>query len=141
MRLPIKEGHFHEPESGHDKPYLIGSRCRVCGYVCFPKKDVCVRCLRDDTMEETHFGPDGVLESFAVMQVAPSGFSAPYIQGYVTLKDGPKVFTLMTGCPPDDDALKVGQEMELVIETIRENEKGDELIGWKFRPVKGKGRS
>ena len=136
MERPIKEGLFSPPElTPSGKTYLIGSRCKVCGYASFPQKDVCVRCLRDDTMEVAQFGPDAILDSFAVMQVAPPGFTSPYMQGYVILKDGPKVFTLITGCEPKDDALKVGEEMELVIEKIKEDENGNDIIGWKFRPT------
>ncbi len=141
MNLPIKEGLFEVPESINGRPYLIGSRCSVCGYVCFPKKEVCVKCLRDDTMEIARFGPYATLDSFAVMQVAPPGFTAPYIQGYVILKDGPKVFTLITGCEPKDDVLELGEEMELVIEKITEDENGNNLIGWKFKPTRRRGIS
>jgi uncharacterized OB-fold protein len=140
MRLPLKEGLFHQPESGQEKPYLIGSRCSVCGYTSFPKKEVCLKCLRDDTMEEARFGPYAILDSFAIMQVAPPGFFPPYIQGYVKLNDGPKVFTLITGCEPKDDALQLGEPMELVIDKIKEDENGHEIIGWKFKPVMGRGR-
>jgi uncharacterized OB-fold protein len=136
MEHPIKEGLFSSSESTPSgKPHLIGSRCKVCGYTSFPPKEVCVRCLRDDTMEVAQFGPHATLDSFAVMQVAPPGFASPYAQGYVVLKDGPKVFTLITGCEPRDDALKVGEEMELVIEKIKEDENGNDVIGWKFRPI------
>lgn len=140
MKRPIREGLLHIPESDHEKPYLLGSRCSVCGYTSFPKKDVCVRCLRDDTMKEARFGPLATLDSFAVMQVAPPGFVPPYIQGYVKLKpEGPKVFTLITGCDPKDDALEPGEEMELVVDKIKEDENGNELIGWKFKPIREKG--
>ncbi len=135
MGRPIKEGLFLPAESSpNGKPYLIGSRCKVCGYTSFPQKEVCVRCLRDDTMELAHFGPHAILDSFAVMQVAPPGFTPPYMQGYVILRDGPKIFTLITGCEPREDALTVGDKMELVIEKIKEDENGEDIIGWKFRP-------
>lgn len=121
-----------------EKPYLIGSKCRSCGYVCFPKKQVCVKCVKDDCMQETRFGPYAVLDSYAVIHVAPTGFSAPYILGYVVLENGPKIFTLINGCEPEDNALELGQKMELVIEKIKADERGNNLIGWKFKPLKEK---
>lgn len=139
MDLPIKEGLFHIPKSTNEKPYLIGSKCTVCGYTSFPMKEVCVKCVRDDTMEEEKFGPYAILDSYAVIHVAPPGFTAPYIQGYVILEDGPRVFTLISGCEPKDEALQLGEKMELVIEKIREDEDGNNLIGWKFRPTEEKG--
>ncbi len=132
----LKEGLFQVPASPGDKPYLIGSRCRICGYICFPKKDVCVKCRRDDTMEQTRIGPDGILETFAVMQVGPPDFPPPYMIGYVKTKEGALVFTLITGCEPRDDALLIGEEMELVIEKIKKDKDGNNVIGWKFKPIR-----
>jgi uncharacterized OB-fold protein len=134
--IPLKPGLFHVPESSSEKPYLIGSKCSVCGYVCFPKKEVCVKCLRDDTMEETKLGPYGNLETFCIMQVGPPDFPPPYAIGYVKTKEGAKVFTQITGCEPKDDALEMGDEMEMVIEKLKKDNKGNNLIGWKFKPVK-----
>ncbi len=132
--VPVREGFFHVPESSEDKPFLIGSKCTICGYTCFPKKSVCVRCRRDDTMKEIKLGPYGVLETFTVMQVGPSDFPPPYLMGYVRTKEGAVVFTLITGCEARDDALEIGQEMELIIDKIKKNRQGNNLIGWKFRP-------
>ena len=134
--IPIITGAFHVPELSGDKPYLIGSRCSACAYICFPKKAVCVRCLGDDTMEDIRLGAHGTLETFAVMQVAPPGFVAPYIIGYIRLREGSLVFAPITGCEPRDDALEIGDEMELVIEKLTEDENGNSIIGWKFKPVK-----
>lgn len=135
---PIQEGLFHIPESPGDKPYLIGSRCKVCGYTCFPKKFVCVKCRRDDTMEEVKLGPYGTLETFTVMRVGTQDFPSPYIMGYVRMKEGASVFTLIADCEARDDALELGEEMELVVERIRADSQGNNLIGWKFKPVKRK---
>ena len=135
--LPIKKGLFHVPESPGDKPYLIGSRCRVCGYTSFPKKEVCVSCRRDDTMEKTRLGPYGNLLTFTLMQVGPPDFPPPYMVGYVKLKEGAVVFTQITGCELKDDALERQEEMELVIEKIKDDGQGNNLIGWKFKPIKG----
>jgi len=131
----LKEGLFHVPESPDDMPYLIGSRCRVCEYTTFPRKKVCIRCLRDDTMEEIGLGRHGKLETFAIMRVGPPEFTLPYAVGYVRTDEGVRVFSQLTGFEMDDDALDLGEEMELVIDTVRKNEKGENVIGWKFRPV------
>lgn len=136
--LPLQESLLHIPESPDDKPYLIGSRCSVCSYTCFPRKFVCVRCRRDDTMEEVKLGPYATLETFAVMRVGTTDFPPPYIMGYVRMKEGASVFTLITGCEIRDDALDLGEEMELIVEKIRTDRQGNNLIGWKFKPIKGK---
>jgi uncharacterized protein len=138
MDIPIKEGLFSWPLSSDQEPYLIGSKCTICGYCCFPKKSVCAKCVRDDCMEDVKFGPYAILDTYAVMRVAPPGFVPPYVQGYVILENGPKIFSLITGCETNDHALPLGQKMELVLEKIRQDEEGNNLIGWKFKPVEGK---
>ena len=89
-------------------------------------------------MEEIKLGPYGTLETFAVMQVGPPDFPPPYTMGYVKTKEGALVFTLITGCEAQDDALELGEEMELTIEKVRTDRLGNNLIGWKFKPIKGK---
>lgn len=91
-------------------------------------------------MEQTKIGPYGTLEEFAVMQVGLPDFPAPYVIGYVITKEGAKVFTPITGCEPRDDALKLGEEMELVIEKIKEDKEGNNVLGWKFKPTGGRAK-
>ena len=86
-------------------------------------------------MEDIQLGSYGRLETFAVMQVGPPGFKVPYIIGYVKAREGVVVFAPITGCEAKDDALKVGEEMELVIEKVKEDGKGNNLIGWKYKPT------
>jgi uncharacterized OB-fold protein len=131
-----KEGLIHFPTREGEPPNLVGSKCRLCGYCSFPPKKVCLRCLRDDCMQEVKLGPRASLDSFAVMQIGRPGFPAPYIMAYVTSAEGAKIFTLVNGCEPAEDALEIGEEMEMVIAEIKEDSAGNKLMGWKFRPVR-----
>lgn len=132
---PIKEGLFHQPQSPHDNPYLIGSRCDLCGYVAFPKRVICPTCLKEGTMKETRLSTRGKINTFTISHVAPLGFKAPYVQSWVDLPEGPRVFSMITGVEPVEEALHIGMEVELVIDKIRDDEDGTEIIGYKFRPV------
>ena len=134
-RLPILPGIIHQATSPAETSYLIGSRCRACGRTFFPKQSVCRVCMREDTMQETALSSRGRIDTFTVVHVAPMGFKAPYIQAFVDLPEGPRIFSLITGCEPSENALKTGTEVELVIDKITEDEKGNDLIGYKFRPV------
>ncbi len=91
-------------------------------------------------MEDIRLGSSGKLETFAVMRVGPPGFKVPYVIGYVRTREGALVFTPITGCEAKDDALKVGEEMELVIEKVKEDGKGNNLIGWKYKPAEKRNR-
>lgn len=131
----IKEGLIRFPQQPSEQPHLIGSRCRQCGYVAFPKKEICPACVKEGLMEEIALSRRGKLNTFTLTMVAPPGFQAPYIQGYVDLPEGCTIFTLITGCEPREDALQIGQEVELVVEPVRVDEEGNQLIGYKFKPV------
>lgn len=135
-RIPILPGIIHEADFSGDKSYLIGGRCNECGRTFFPKLFVCPVCLKDGTMMETALPTTGRIDTFTVVHVAPKGFKAPYIQAFVDLEDGPRIFSLITGCAPSEECLQPGMEVELVIEKITEDERGDDLIGYKFRPVR-----
>jgi len=134
-RLPVLPGMIHEATSPDDKSYLIGSQCSACGRTFFPKQSVCKICMREDTMQETALSTRGKIDTFTVVHVAPMGFKSPYIQAFVDLPEGPRIFSLITGCEPSEDALKTGTEVEMIIDKITEDEKGNDLIGYKFRPV------
>ena len=133
--LPLKEGLFHIPSSPTDEPYLIGSKCRVCGYVAFPKKVICPACVRDDTMEETPVGKRASIVSFSLMGQATKGFTAPYIQAMVRLEEGIAIATTLTDCELKEDAVEVGQPVELVITKIKVDDQGNDIIAWKYRPI------
>ena len=135
-QVPVEVGLYYQPLIPSEKPYLIGSKCCSCGCVTFPKKVVCPACIRDDTMEEIPLNRRGRIYSFTVVQIAPPGFVAPYIQAVVDLAEGPRIFSLITGCEPSEESLEIGMEVELVIDKICEDEEGNELIGYKFQPVR-----
>lgn len=86
-------------------------------------------------MREVPLSRKGKIDSFTVARQGTPGFLAPYIQAYVLLPEKVKIFTLIEGPEPEDDALTIGQEVELVLAKIREDEYGNGIIGWKFRPV------
>ncbi len=134
-RIPVQEGLFTEPASGDEKPFLIGNRCKECGLTAFPKTPVCPKCMKQDTMEETKFEGRGTLDSFSIVQAALPGFKAPSIQAYINLENGPKIWSLVTGCEPTEDSLDLGMNMEMVIDKVREDEDGNELISYQFKPA------
>ena len=138
-RIPVLPGIIHGGTSPEDQPYLSGSRCRQCGRVFFPRQLACSACMKEGTMEEAALSRRGRIDTFSVVRVAPMGFEAPYIQAFVDMPEGPRIFALITGCEPSEDALGEGDEVELVIDKITQDEKGRELLGYKFRPVKKDG--
>ena len=92
-------------------------------------------CLQEGTMDEVPLSTRGKINTFTISRVAPLGFNAPYIQAFVDLPEGPRVFSLITGCEASEAAIEIGSEVEMVIEKICNDEEGSELIGYKFRPI------
>ena len=136
QQVPVQEGLFYQPRSPGEKPYLIGSRCNICGYVSFPKLLVCPRCVQINTMEEMHITGKGKIDTFSVCYAALPGFQAPSIQGYINLEEGVRIWSLITGVEPSDELLKIGMDVELVICKVREDAAGNEIMSYQFRPVK-----
>jgi len=130
------KNYWHFADSPSDKSYLMGSKCRVCGSVVFPKRPICPVCVKENTMEDIPLGTRGTIVEFCVSKVAATGFFAPCIHSWIRLKDGPKVFSTITGTEVSEEAVKVGMEVELFADKVKVDEKGNDVIGYTFRPVK-----
>ena len=131
---PLAEGLFEPAASPGGLPILLGSKCKSCGEVVFPRVLDCPACFGFETMQEHPLEGRGHVRDFVVAYRGPSGFAVPYIQAYVKLVDGPVIFSSMTGCLPTDDALVPGQEVVMTIERIR-SVAGVDIMGWKFLPL------
>ena len=132
-QIPIEEGLFTQPNSA--RPQLIGNRCRICGLVAFPKTPVCPKCLQKGTMDEALLEGKGTLDSYCIVNAALPGFKMPSIQAYINLEDGPRIWSLITGCEPSDEVLTVGMDMEMVIAKVREDADGNDIISYQFKPA------
>ncbi len=154
-KVPAVEGWFTlDP----DEPHLLGSRCTECGTVFFPAERTACRnpgCTSLD-FEEHRLARRGRVWSFSrnhyappAPYVAPDPF-VPYTVAAVEIPDD-KVVVLgqvagATGGAPavgggeagvdasEADGLKVGQEVELVLDTLYEDDDHEYLV-WKWRPV------
>jgi uncharacterized OB-fold protein len=143
-QIPVKEGLWTAPSSPDEKPQLVGSRCHDCNEVFFPKKPygICNHC-QSKNLEEIKLGRNGKIHSYTVVMQKPPEFyrgPVPYAEGFVELPEGVRVQTLFTDCNFDD--LRIGMDVELVIEKLHEDEEGNEILAFKFRPVTcNKGRN
>lgn len=121
-----------------DQPYLIGSRCKNCDHVSFPKKEVCPVCVTRDTLEEILLSRTGKIDTFSVLHVGAPGFPVPYVVGYVKMAEGPRVFAVIQEDKESGKPLEMGREVELILGKISDDEEGNEVMGFQFRCVKGK---
>lgn len=138
MQIKPYEKIYYDFKDG--RPYLIGSQCKKCGYVAFPKRMVCPACVTNGSMEDIELSRRGKIETFSILHVAPPGFPVPYAVGYVSLPEGPRIFSILSY---SGEEINIGDPAELKVGKIREDELGNEVIGYQFETgdAKGKGEN
>jgi uncharacterized protein len=129
----VGEGLFVRPKSPSEEPHLIGSKCTKCGEVTFPKQPWCANC--GGVAEELLLSKRGKLFSFSnVNNPVPEGYKGPIPYGVGSVEvDGTRIMCYITEWDPAK--LKINMDMELVIEPLFVDDDGNEVIGFKFRPV------
>ena len=137
-KVPIAEGLFTWPS---DNPALLASRCGQCGIATFPAAESCMACSGQDVSIE-ELPRKGTLWTWTVQQFMPKSpyhsnetpeTFQPYGVGYVELPGGVRVEGRLT--ENDPRKLHIGMEMELLFDTYRVEENGDEVISFFFKPA------
>ncbi len=131
----VQEGLFDYPLAKGKKPALQANRCKKCGKTFFPKRSLCPDCYDKGELEDIILDNRGIIYACTVIHMpSPVGIEAPYAYGYVDIpKNKVRVFAFFTGSAPSSFA--VGQEVELTVEPIRENSRGQKVIGYKYKPI------
>jgi uncharacterized OB-fold protein len=139
QQVPIDPTLFTWPA---DEPQLIGSRCRDCGVMTFPRQNDCPRCAGDG-MEEALFERRGTLWTFTTQEFVPKSppyarretpeTFEPYAIGYVEFPGQAKVQGRLDVA--DLGALQIGMEMETVVVPFMDDDEGNEVVTYAFRPV------
>ena len=123
------------------EPALIGSRCSTCGCVFFPRTEgFCRNPVCDgESFDDVELSRRGRIWSYTDAQYQPP---PPYIAGdqwepfalaAVELPEGLVVLGQVAHGYGVDD-LKVGQEAELVVETLYSDDDGERTI-WRWKPI------
>ncbi len=86
-------------------------------------------------MEEVALSRRGKLDTFTISRAVPPGsiMQAPYAIARILLPERVLITTVLASC--ELEALDIGMEMELVIEKVMEDEEGNEVMAFKFKPV------
>ena len=137
-QLPAIEG-WHTMTA---QPHLIGSRCKACGTYFFPKQeDYCRNPHCDSTeFEEVQLSRTGHIWSYTNACYKPpapfiaSDPFAPYANAAVYLEREKMVVLGQVAAGLTVQDLKVGMDMELVLETLHETDE-DIKVTWKWGPL------
>jgi uncharacterized OB-fold protein len=121
-----------------DETHLLGSECRSCGVVMFPRQASCARCTSLDTFDRP-LARRGTLWSWTIQCFAPKSPPyavtnadefEPYGVGYVELPGEVRVEARLTVADPSQ--LQIGMPMELTLMPAP----GDaERVTYAFQPL------
>jgi uncharacterized OB-fold protein len=121
-----------------EAPRLIGSACRRCGTVTFPRQASCPRCTSEDVVAR-ELATRGRLWTWTIQCFAPK--SPPYLEGgvaefepygvgYVELPGEVRVEARLTESDPE--RLRIGMPMELTLIPVPG---ASQTLTYAFRPV------
>ena len=138
-RISVIEGWF---TMDLEEPHLIGNRCKLCGDYFFPKTFQCrnPHC-RGKELEEVALSRQGKLWSFTnnyyqppAPYVSPDPFE-PYAIAVVELPMEKLMVIGQLANGYDYEKLAIGMDMELIVESLYEDNLGNEHIIWKWKPL------
>ncbi len=136
-RIPIVQGAFEETPAG---PRLLGSKCAGCGVAYFPRTPVCRNPNCDDKrVENVYLSARGKIWTYTIQYFKPplpARFDEPFQPYGIAMVDLPEKIRVLGMVSTDNpEGLKIGQDVDLVIEAAYHDEDGNEVVTWKFRPV------
>ena len=128
---------------------LIGTRCKKCGTLHYPRKAVCVYPCTSSDMEDVALSHTGIIEFCGLNPRANGtmGYSDVQPQFFATVKldSGPHVVGELTNVPLDfvKKVIMSGREREkifgkkvrMVMRRFRKHDNGDITYGHKFELV------
>jgi len=132
--VPLREGIFRLPETPDGKPVLLGSRCPKCSAYYFPKRRICIACGQNG-LDEAELSTRGKVWTYTIAGQTPPGslVEAPYALAVVELPEKVAIRAVLTDVDPAE--VKVGMEVEIKLVKMKENEDGNDVVSYMFRPV------
>ncbi|MBN1365528.1 MAG: OB-fold domain-containing protein [Syntrophaceae bacterium] len=138
-QVPFNVNYLTEPLFPLENVCLKGSKCKACGVVSFGKRLHCEQCTSKE-LEDVVLGTQGKIYSYTVIRhpapppyIPPEPF-VPFPAAWVELPEGVRVLSPLTEC--ELDQVKIGMDVELVIREAWEDEQGNSVIAFAFKPVK-----
>ena len=139
-RVPFAEGYLSTPLEPLEETRLMGSRCRRCAVPHFGIRAYCENCGTDE-LEQVEFGTRGSVYSFTIARfpppppyAGPTDPFVPYPIAWVDLPEGVRVLSTLTGCGAEE--VEIGMSVELVVEKGWVDEQENEVLCYRFKPVK-----
>jgi uncharacterized protein len=130
--IPLQEGLVAQDSAG--KYHLLATRCPACKRTFFPQRKYCGKC-GSENVEVINLSDRGKVHSFTMVD-RKSAFTIiepPYLEAEVEMPEGVSVFTILDKCDPQ--TISFGTEVEVYVDKVKEDEQGNDIIAYKFKPV------
>lgn len=126
-----------------DSTRLIGSRCTECDNHSFPAMNSCSRCC-GTSLEKVELGRHGILWTWTSQSFMPPSppYSGPekspdsfipFLLGMVELPGQCRVISRILADTTDE--FEIGTPMELTLFPYRDDEAGNTVVSYAFKPV------
>ena len=113
---------------------LVGAKCRKCGKIHFPPRQLCDTCLSNE-LEWNHIPTEGTLQTYTIIYIAPAQFQAmaPYAIGIVGLANGLKIPGMIRNAPLDQ--IKIGMRLSIAFEPSDGTSQWPQWPRYYFKPA------
>ncbi len=130
--VPLQEGLFEM--GGDGKYHLVASRCKSCKLTFFPKRKYCGKCGSAD-VEVFHLSDRGKVYTFSQVDRKSiyTIIEPPYMEADVEMPEGVHIYTILDQC--DFKAVDFGMEVEVYVDKVKQDEAGNDVIAFKFKPA------
>ncbi len=113
---------------------LMGGKCRKCGKIHFPPRQLCDQCLSKE-FEWTHIPTEGKLLTYTIIHIAPAQFQsmAPYAIGIIRLDNELKIPGMIKDAPLD--RITIGMPLSIVFEACSGTAQWPQWPRYHFKPM------
>ncbi|MFA5771915.1 MAG: Zn-ribbon domain-containing OB-fold protein [Thermoplasmata archaeon] len=114
------------------------SKCRKCGKIFFPPRDMCSECRRASIgmMQDIQLPDEGKILSYTTIHNGPEAFKMqiPYTMAIIEIDGGVRLTSQIVDCDPSK--LRIGMKVKSVFRRIGEDGKAGMIYyGYKFKPM------
>lgn len=133
--IPVVENMWKEGADG--QVHLIATRCKNCGEIFFPRKEVsfCAHCYAEQ-LEDIELSSTGVIMSYTTLNYPPAGGfykgSVPFNYVIVEFPEGVFIQGHYIGVGPGE--MHIGDRVKTVVDVLADTEE-ETVMSYKFAPA------
>lgn len=135
-QVAFKKGMLTEPISRLEDVRLKGVKCNACGAMALGNRKYCINCTSDDVADHT-FSQYGEVVMHTIIRHSPpppypKETFKPFPTAWVKLEEGLYILSELTDV--ELNGVQTGMKVEMFAQKGWEDENGNDVIIYKFRP-------